>query len=55
MELNALLFPAPNIQYSPEELEGQMMYVPRYYRFNKKHRTALKNLAAMEKDKKKPS
>ena len=27
-----------------------MMYVPRYYRFNKQHRTALKNLAQLERE-----
>jgi len=37
MELNSLLFPAPNTKYTPEELEGEIMYVPRYYRFNKNH------------------
>lgn len=35
MELNALLFPAPSIKYSPLELEGDIMYIPRYYKFNK--------------------
>ena len=44
MELNALLFPAPNITYTPEELEGDIMYIPRHYEFNKMHRAALKDL-----------
>jgi hypothetical protein len=42
MELNSLLFPAPNTKYTPEELEGEIMYVPRYYRFNTNHRKVVK-------------
>lgn len=42
MELNSLLFPAPNTKYTPEELEGEIMYVPRYYRFNTNHRKIVK-------------
>lgn len=35
MELNTLLFPAPSTQYSPEDLENEAMYIPRFFRFNK--------------------
>lgn len=42
MQLNSLLFPAPNTKYTPEELEGEIMYVPRYYRFNANHRRVIK-------------
>ena len=38
MELNSLLFPAPSINYTPEELEGELMYIPRHFKFNKMHR-----------------
>ena len=31
MELNSLLFPAPITKYSPEDLEGDIMYIPRFY------------------------
>ena len=44
MELNSLLFPAPNVTYTPEDLEGDIMYIPRHYEFNKMHRAALKDL-----------
>ena len=30
MELNSLLFPAPSTTYRPEDLEGEVMYIPRY-------------------------
>ena len=42
MELNSLLFPAPNTKYTAEELEGEIMYVPRYYKFNANHRKLMK-------------
>ena len=42
MELNALLFPAPTIKYTAEELEGEIMYIPRFMKFSKSHRTLLK-------------
>lgn len=44
MELNSLLFPAPTINYTPEELEGEIMYIPRHYKFNKMHRQAIQQL-----------
>ena len=31
MELNSLLFPAPTTKYSADELEGDIMYVPRHF------------------------
>lgn len=34
MELNSLLFPAPSTKYSAQDLEGEILYVPRFYRFN---------------------
>ena len=49
MELNSLLFPAPGVNYTPEELEGEIMYIPRHYQFNKMHRTVLKDLDRMQK------
>ena len=42
MELNALLFPAPGIKYSADELEGEVMYLPRFVKYSKSHRTFLK-------------
>ena len=42
MELNSLLFPAPTIKYTAEELEGEIMYIPRFMKFSKSHRTFLK-------------
>jgi hypothetical protein len=55
MELNSLLFPAPATTYKPEDLEGEVMYIPRYVRYNKKTRQYLHNMAvAVElKDKRK--
>jgi hypothetical protein len=44
MELNQLLFPAPSVKYSPEELEGDIMYIPRFYRYKKEHQIAMKNM-----------
>ena len=44
MDLNSVLFPAPNIKYTAQDLEGQIMFVPRYYKFNKKHIEALQKL-----------
>ena len=49
MELNSLLFPAPSAKYTAEELEGEIMYIPHHYKFNKLHRTALKNLEKMKR------
>ena len=42
MELNALLFPAPPVKYNIDDLEGQIMYIPRFFRFNKEHQSAMK-------------
>ena len=35
MELNSLLFPAPSIKYTPEELEGEILYIPRFMKYQK--------------------
>jgi hypothetical protein len=35
MELNRLLFPAPSTKYKAEDLEGEIMYIPRHWRYNK--------------------
>ena len=35
MELNSLLFPAPPSSYTSEDLEGECMYIPRFFQFNK--------------------
>ena len=53
MELNALLFPAPTIKYSALELEGDIMYIPRYYKFNKQHSKALNKLTKLKDGEKK--
>lgn len=42
MELNSLIFPAPTIKYTSDELEGDIMYIPRHFWFNKAHRSLLK-------------
>lgn len=34
MELNSLLFPAPIVEYSAQELEGEIAYIPRYQKYN---------------------
>lgn len=39
MELNSLIFPAPSIKYTSDELEGDIMYVPRHFWFNRVHRS----------------
>ena len=41
MELNSLLFPAPIANYGPENLEGEAIYLPRFFRFNKETRREL--------------
>ena len=38
MELNSLLFPAPRIKYTAEELEGEVMYFPRFMKYSKGYR-----------------
>lgn len=42
MELNSLLFPAPNINYTADELEGEIMYIPRFMKYSRSHRTLIK-------------
>ena len=37
MEMNALLFPAPQTTYSATDIEGEVAYLPRFYRFNKRY------------------
>jgi hypothetical protein len=34
MELNSLLFPAPSIEYTAQDLEGEIAYIPRYFKYN---------------------
>ena len=34
MELNSLLFPSPSIEYSAQDLEGEVAYIPRFFKFN---------------------
>ena len=46
MEFNSLLFPAPPVAYTPQDLEGEMIYIPRYFKFNKKFRAELSKIAA---------
>ena len=42
MELNSLLFPAPTIKYTAEELDGEVMYIPRHMKFRREYRRILK-------------
>ena len=42
MDLNSLLFPAPQTKYTAEELEGEIMYIPRFMKFSKENRTLKK-------------
>jgi hypothetical protein len=42
MELNSLLFPAPTIKYSAEELDGEVMYLPRFFMYSKEYRAYVK-------------
>ena len=51
MELNSLLFPAPKMQYTAEELEGEIMYIPRHYRFNMTHRSIMKTFKQLQREK----
>jgi|TARA_B110000285_G_C14868959_1_gene488245 hypothetical protein len=50
MELNALLFPAPPVKYTIEDLEGEIMYIPRFYRFNKQHQQNMEKLDRKKKN-----
>jgi hypothetical protein len=34
MELNALLFPSPKVEYTAQDLEGEVAYIPRHYKYN---------------------
>ena len=52
MELNSLLFPAPTVKYTPEELEGEVMYIPRFFKFSKQYRYHLKKEAQSKPPKK---
>ena len=38
MELNSLLFPAPTIKYSAEELDGEALYIPRFFKYSSAYR-----------------
>ena len=42
MELNSLLFPAPSIKYSAEELDGEVMYIPRFFKYSSAYRHHVK-------------
>jgi len=44
MELNSLLFPAPTIKYTAEDLEDELMFIPRFIKYSKNHRLYLKKL-----------
>lgn len=52
MELNSLLFPAPTVKYTAEELDGEVMYIPRFFKFSKQYRYHLKKEAASRPPKK---
>ena len=39
------MFPAPTTTYKPEDLEGEVMYIPRYHRYNRKTRQHLQEVA----------
>ena len=45
MKLTSFLFPAPEVNYTPQDLEGDVIYVPRYYKFNKTFRNQLSKLS----------
>ena len=36
------------MQYTAEELEGEIMYIPRHYRFNLTHRSIMKAFTHMQ-------
>ena len=42
MELNSVLFPAPSIKYTPQDVEGDVMYIPRFYQYSRPYRQHLK-------------
>jgi len=35
MELNSVLFPAPLVNYTPKDVEGEMLYIPRFFQFKR--------------------
>lgn len=41
MELNSVLFPAPSVFYTPEDLEGDVMYIPRFFKYDRDFRIEL--------------
>lgn len=41
MELNHVLFPAPKAKYLPENLQGDVIYIPRYFKFTKPYNNYL--------------
>jgi hypothetical protein len=51
MELNTLLFPAPSTNYSPEDIENDCMYIPRFFRYNKQARRAIERNLFKDKNK----
>ena len=42
MELNSLLFPAPKTKYCPEDMEGDIIYIPRYFEYSGQYRKYMK-------------
>ena len=45
MQLNSFLFPAPQVSYTPQDLDGEMVYIPHYFKFNEKFRKELSEAA----------
>jgi len=43
MDLNSILFPVPFVDYSPQDLEGDVMYIPRFFKYNRKFRGEIKD------------
>ena len=41
MELNHVLFPAPKAKYLPKNLQGDVIYIPRYFKFSKPYNNYL--------------
>ena len=44
MQLNSFLFPAPQVGYTPQDLDGEMVYIPHYFKFNKRFRAEIKEV-----------
>ena len=38
MELNSVLFPAPTIKYTPQDVEGDVLYIPKFYKYSSGYR-----------------